>query len=127
MKTNYDNFVFYGVIRDAVDSLPEDVGNRLLRAVMNYGTTGELPDPKDAIVYAVMSGYMPNIKNAKTRYSNSKTNGGTGGRPNEYSEEDIIKYLRKGMGIKEIAEKFGCSTKTIQRAKNKMDAEDEEW
>lgn len=124
MKTNYDNFVFYGAIREAVDSLPEDVGNRLLRAVMNYGTAGEMPDPRDAVVYAVMSGYMPNIQNAKNRYSASKANGSTGGRPKTYSDADIAECLSRGISIKEIAERFGCSTKTVQRVKNKLEDDD---
>lgn len=118
--TNYENFVFYGAIRESVDSLPEDVGNRLLRAIMNFGTAGELPDPKDTIVYAVMMGYIPNITNARKRYEINKANGKSGGAQKQYSDTEIETYLKSGMGIKEVAERIGCSTKTVQRVKAQM-------
>lgn len=123
--TNYESFVFYGAIRESVDSLPEDVGNRLLRAVMNFGTAGELPDPKDPIVYAVMMGYIPNMTNARKRYENSKANGRTGGAHKQYDDAEIETYLRSGMGPKEISELIGCSTKTVQRVKTQMKSLDD--
>lgn len=108
----YQNFVFYGSMRESVDALPEELGNKLLRAIMNYGTDGEI-DRSDVIIYAILCSIIPNINKAKERYSASVMNGDKGGRPTLVSREQVKQLLDAGNSVAEVAQQLNCSTSTV--------------
>lgn len=114
----YERFTFMGSWRDTVEALPTELGNKVLRAIVNYGTAYEAPvinpnDPDSAIVYAIMQSIIPIFEKAKTNYENASH----GGRPMTATQEDFDKCFDKRMSNKEIAEYFNCSTKTVERRK----------
>lgn len=114
--SEYQNFVFYGSMRESIDALPEELGNKLLRAIMNYGTDGEI-DRSDAIIYSLMCSIMPNINKAKERYTAAVENGKKGGRPQKVNREQVKQLLNEGKTVTEIAKECGCSTSTIYEIK----------
>jgi hypothetical protein len=65
--SDYQNFLFYGSIRESVEELPEDLGNKLLRAVMIYGTEGVIHED-DPTIKAVLRSIAPNIERCHKRW-----------------------------------------------------------
>ncbi len=63
----YDSFMFFGSIRESVEALGEEDGNKLLRAVMIYGTEGEVKTD-DPMIKAILFSIIPNIDNAHVRH-----------------------------------------------------------
>jgi len=110
----YENFVFYGSMRQTVEALPEEMGNKLLRTIMEYGTTGILEND-DTVIYAIMLSIIPNIKSAKKRYSASVENGKKGGRPTTVDEPKILELHNQGLTQKQISESLSISIKSVQR------------
>jgi hypothetical protein len=111
-----ENFVFYGSFKKTIDVLPEQLGNKVLRAIINYGTAYELPkikqdDADSAIVYAIMQTIIPNIEAQKQKYEN----GSNGGRPIRYPQEDFDILFNSGFTNSQIIERLGCSEKTVER------------
>lgn len=63
----YTSFMFFGSIRESVEALSEEDGNKLLRAVMLYGTEGILEND-NPLIYAILLSIKPNIDKASARY-----------------------------------------------------------
>ena len=63
----YDSFMFFGSMRESVEALSEEDGNRLLRAIMIYGTEGEVKTD-DPMIKAILFSIIPNIDNAHVRH-----------------------------------------------------------
>ncbi|MEI8198742.1 MAG: DUF6291 domain-containing protein [Eubacteriales bacterium] len=65
----YDNFIFFGSIRGSLDALQDECQQKkLLWAVIRYGTEGVIEET-DPLILAVMAAIIPNLDNAKLRYS----------------------------------------------------------
>lgn len=111
----YENFVFYGSMKQTIDALPTDMGNALLRAIMNYGTTGEIDD-SDSIIHAIMLSIIPNIDSAKKRFKTSQENGSRGGRKKRINDNEILELHSSGLNQREISEELDISLKSVQRA-----------
>lgn len=114
----YERFNFMGSWRDTIDALPTELGNKVLRAIMNYGTAYEAPtinpnDQDSVIVYAIMQSIIPILEKAKTNYENASQ----GGRPMTATQEDFNRLFDERKSNKEIAEFLSCSTKTVERRK----------
>jgi hypothetical protein len=114
----YEKFVFYGSFRKTIEVLSEQVGNKILRAIMNYGTSYELPeiksdDPDSTVIYAIMQQIIPNIEAQKTKYENASN----GGRPVNHPQEDFDILFNSGFTNVEIVKQIGCSEKTVERRK----------
>ncbi len=67
----YKNFLFFGSIRESVETLSEEEGNKLLRAVMIYGTEGIL-EAEDPLIKAILMSIKPNIDKAHANYQEAK-------------------------------------------------------
>ena len=63
----YNSFLFFGSIRESVDALSIEDGNKLLRAVMIYGTEG-IVETDDPMIKAILFSIVPNIDNAHVRH-----------------------------------------------------------
>ena len=66
----YDSFMFFGSMRESVEALSEEDGNKLLRAIMIYGTEGEVKTD-DPMIKAILFSIIPNIDNAHVRHQQS--------------------------------------------------------
>ena len=84
-------------------------------AVAGYGLDGEY-DGSNQIVEALMQQVVFNVDRAKDRYNSAKK----GGRKAKYDAGEVEGLLQMGYNKKEIAEKIGCSVRTIERAIKKI-------
>ena len=121
-----ENFVFYAdwidVIKAYDDSGKPDLAGELTKQIVYYGVTGEMTSQDSIITGLVTAMCAALIEKSKNRYNACKNNGQRGGRPNQFDKDNIMKLHEQGLSHKEIADKLGCSKKTVQR---KLDDEDE--
>lgn len=118
--SNEENFVFYAdwinVIKAYDDSGQPELAGELAKQIIYYGVTGEITSTNPIIIGLVNSMCAALIEKSKNRYHACKSNGGRGGRPTQYSSAEIISLHNSGLSNKEIANRLGCSLKTVQRA-----------
>lgn len=120
-QAEYENFVFYGSWKEALDGLEEtsgkEIANEFARQIINYGTSGTFTTDNKMIIGFISGMCKALIDKSKIRYGASKDNGSQGGRPTQYNPETIIQlYEEENMTVQEIATHLGCSTKTVERA-----------
>lgn len=104
-----------------------DYVNEVCRAIVQYGLYGECETKDKTILQRVDAVCLDLMNNAKARYAAAKkggTNGG-GGRPPEYDPEAIKQMFKDGASIQIIADTLGCSKRTVQRALDSMNDEDD--
>lgn len=85
-----------------------------MKAIFDYGIYNQY-DESDPQVNSYMVSIIDNIDRAQKRHEESKANGSTGGRSRKFDRKAICDYVREGHTNKEAAEKFDCSTKSVQR------------
>ena len=116
----YENFVFYGSWKEHLNGLKElcgeDVAKEVAWQIINYGTTKAFDTEDQKIVNMVNGMCRDLIISAKKRREASIINGKQGGRPKKYNDEQIKELHRQGVSAADIAQKLGCSVKTVQRA-----------
>ena len=66
-------FVFFPSFKESVESLPEDRGNKLLRAIMIYGIDGIIVDD-DPFIKSLILAIKPNIDHSHKRFKKSQEN-----------------------------------------------------
>ena len=120
---NYDNFVFYGSWREALEGFCEDFGEDYAKEVlwnlMTFGTNGEINTNKKSIEGFINGTVAPNIGAAKDRYKASIENGKKGGRPSIELDMDEVYQKKEELGTwKAVAKYYGISEQTL---KNKRD------
>ena len=117
-----DNFVFYASWLDALNGLDETNGrefaNEFLRQIVVYGVTGEIKTENPMIIGFIHAMCKDLLDKSKKRHKACIENGNKGGRPKQYSNEEIIDLRNKGLSEQDIADNLGCSIKTVQRALN---------
>ena len=116
----YNNFVFYGSWREALEGFKEDFGEdyakETLWTLILLATTGEIETEKKSIIGFLNGTVLPNIKAAQDRYSKAIENGKNGGRTKiELPIEEIEDLISKGKTQKEVAALYNVSVDTIQR------------
>lgn len=116
----YNNFVFYGSWREALEGFKEDFGEdyakETLWNLILLATTGEIETEKKSIIGFLNGTVLPNIKAAQDRYSKAIENGKNGGRTKiELPIEEIEDLISKGKTQKEVAALYNVSVDTIQR------------
>lgn len=128
--SKYENFVFYGSWKEHLDGLKdlcgEDVAKEVVWQIVNYGTSKEFDTDDQKIINMVNGMCRDLIESAKKRRSASVENGGRGGRPSQYSDEEIWELHEQGLSEKEIAEKLGCSVRTVHRKLENLKQGDDE-
>ena len=112
---NYENFIFYGSFLKTVEAIPdEQLRYQVLEAIVRYGCTWELPNPKEKpMVYAFLQMAIPNIDKQKDNYAN----GSKGGRPVSHSQEEYNELFEQGKTNKEVEEILNVSHATVERKK----------
>lgn len=126
----YENFIFYGSWREHLDGLKElcdrDLAKEVAWQIINYGTSKEF-DTKDQKVINIVNGMCRDlIESAKSRRQASVSNGKQGGRPSRYDPNTIRQMHQDGMSPTEIADKLGCTKRTVQRALDTIVPDDDE-
>lgn len=112
----YENFLSYGSFLDAIEKLPtEEYKGKAALCLLRYGHTREKITNGDMVLEMFLALVEPNIKKAKENYEKDKVNGLKGGRP-AIDRMKIIELKNNGLTHEEVAEKLGCSTKTVSRA-----------
>ncbi|MBQ0088129.1 MAG: helix-turn-helix domain-containing protein, partial [Prevotellaceae bacterium] len=113
-----NSYVMYATWLDQVEQLEEngqfELAYKYIRAIMDYGIYGEY-DNSDVMVNLLMTQTALGIDKAQSRYAAAVENGKKGGRPKTVDEEKIVELKRQGLTNKKIAEKVGCSDKTVSR------------
>ena len=64
-------FVFFRSFKECVESLPEEQGNKLLRALMKYGIDGIIVDD-DPFIRALVVAMKPNIDNSHKQFKKAQ-------------------------------------------------------
>ena len=129
MADNRNKFIFFESWDKYLDTLEEDKNinyvNAVARAIIKYGLYGDCQTDDETIRRKVDAVCSDVIKNTKARYAASVKNGRAGGRPTQF-DPDVAKQLHaQGLSLKEIADRMGCSKKTVQRKLGITDDEDE--
>lgn len=124
----YNNFVFYGSWREALEGFKEDFGEdyakETLWNLMLLATTGEIETEKKSIIGFLNGTVLPNIKAAQDRYSKAIEKGKNGGRTKiELPIEEIEDLISKGKTQKEVAALYNVSVDTVQRRLKEYRAE----
>ena len=124
-----ENFVFYASWLDALSGLDEtnsrEFANEFLRQIVIYGVTGEIETNNPMIIGFINAMCKDLLDKSKKRYNSCVANGKKGGRPKEYSRDDMLHLRDQGLSDQEIADNLGCTVKTVQRALSAADSYDE--
>ena len=125
--SNKENFVFLASWYDAIAALEASNGrefaNEFARQIIDYGVTGKLTTDDQLIVGLVNAMCATLIDKSKSRYRACVANGKKGGKPAQYNPEEIAAFHASGLSDQEIADKMGCSLRTVQRALVAIDDE----
>ena len=125
MELNND-FIFlaswYDVIKAYDDAGQRDMASAIAKEIITYGVTGDT-NTTDPLIYGIVKGMCAaQISRPKSR---TTTNKKKGGRPPKYDKAEIVSLYKQWLSEEEIANKLGCSVKTIQRVLMDADADDE--
>lgn len=122
-----ENFVFYASWLDALSGLDEtnsrEFANEFLRQIVIYGVTGEIETNNPMIVGFINAMCKDLLDKSKKRHKACIENGNRGGRPKQYDDNEMRSLHQQGMSAEDIAQKMGCSVKTVQRALSDSDDE----
>jgi hypothetical protein len=129
VMSNKENFLFLASWHDILEGYDNagkpEIASEIAKQIIYYGVTGEMTS-EDPIVTSIVTGMCAAlIDKSKKRYNTCVSNGRQGGRPKRYSEEEIQNLHQQGLSEQAIANKLGCSIKTVQRALVVTDIDDE--
>ena len=118
-----ENFVFYADWIDiikAYDKTNSELAGNMAKQIIYYGVTGEMTTDDPIIVGTVNSMCAALIEKSKNRHRAAIANGKQGGRPKQYTDEDVWNLHQQGLSDQEIADNLGCSVRTVQRKLKQM-------
>ena len=99
--------------------------NAVARAIIQYGISGEIESTDPTILSRVEAVCADLMQSSNARY-NAAVNGGIqGGRPRTYDQEAMKQMYKDGASVQIIADTLGCSTRTVKRAIEAMEDEEE--
>lgn len=129
MAESKNKFIFFESWDRYLDTLEEDRDinyvNAVARAMIKYGLYGDCKTTDETIIRKVDAVCSDLMNSTKARYAASVKNGNNGGRPVQFNSEVAKQLKAQGFTHQEIADKMGCSKKTVQRKLGVI--EDEEW
>ena len=102
-----------------------DYVNAVARAIIQYGISGEIESDDPTILSRVEAVCADLMQSSTARYNAAVKGGTTGGRPREHDPEAMRQMFKDGATIQIIADTLGCSTRTVKRAIDAMNEEDE--
>ena len=99
--------------------------NAVARAIIQYGISGEIESADPTILSRVEAVCADLMQSSSERYNAALRGGAIGGRPRSYDPEAIQQMYKDGASIQIIADTLGCSKRTVQRAIDAMEDEEE--
>lgn len=99
--------------------------NAVARAIIQYGISGEIESTDPTILSRVEAVCADLMQSSSDRYNAALRGGTTGGRPRTYDQEAIKQMYKDGASAQIIADTLGCSTRTVKRAIDAMEDEEE--
>lgn len=99
--------------------------NAVARAIIQYGISGEIESTDPTILSRVEAVCADLMQSSTARYNAAVKGGTTGGRPRTHDPEAMQQMYKDGATIQIIADTLGCSKRTVQRAIDAMNTEDE--
>lgn len=99
--------------------------NAVARAIIQYGISREIESTDPTILSRVEAVCADLMQSSSDRYNAAVKGGTTGGRPRSHDHEAIQQMYKDGVPIQVIADTLGCSTRTVKRAIESMNTEDE--
>lgn len=124
-----ENFLFlaswYDILQGYDAAGKPEIASELAKQIIYYGVTGQMTSDDPIITGTVNSMCAALIERSKKRYNSCVANGSQGGRPEQYSTEEMLLLRQQGLSMEEIARRMGCSAKTVQRKLAQIDTDDE--
>lgn len=108
-------FLFMPSWAETAFMLPTEQGNALLRAIITYGVSGEMPTSDDIVVDAMMKSIIPIIDKSTEKYNKDCANGNMGGRPEKTSTAEVQEQKMQGKTQAQVAEELQISESTVRR------------
>ena len=113
-------FIFYPDWKECIDKFDKmEDKYALLKAIVDYGTTGEY-QTDNSVAEAIFSSLIkPKIDIAQQNYNAKIAGGEKGGRKKKFDDSQVKSLAKEGKGAKEIAQLLGISTDAVYHS--------EEW
>lgn len=127
--SNKENFLFLASWHDILEGYDNagkpEIASEIAKQIIYYGVTGQMTSEDPIVTSTVTAMCAALIDKSKKRYNTCVANGKKGGRPKQYSTDDVLYLHNQGLSDQDIADNLGCSVKTVQRALAAVDADDE--
>jgi DNA-binding NarL/FixJ family response regulator len=116
---NNESFVMYESVYKQAAILEKKLGKEtaydFLKAVIEFGLYGALPDEEDLVWLYGFEQTITSISKAKDRYAAAVENGKKGGRKPTVDKEKVLALKEQGLTNKQVAEELGCSVSSVEK------------
>lgn len=115
MENEKMSCVVYRTWYDSAMALEDKEQQRaFMKAMLDYSFTGSYDD-SDSIIKALMQTVVFNADRIDKNRKRAQVNGSKSSGNRQYDHEDIIAMRKNGYSRQEVADYFGCHTKTVAR------------
>lgn len=116
---NDQSFVFYESVYKQVELLEKRLGKEtaydFLKAVLDFGLYGALPDEDAEILLYGFEQTITSIAAAKQRRATAIDNGKKGGRKKTIDYSKVLELKAAGTTNQAIADQMGCSVSSVEK------------
>ena len=120
MEQEKKSFVFFSSWEKYLKTLELDRDidyvNAVARAMIQYGIRGKIENEDPTILSRIEAVCLDLMQSSASRYDAAIQNGKRGGKPKQYSDDDIISLHELGLSEQDIADNLGCHIRTVKRA-----------
>lgn len=127
MEQEKKSFVFFSSWEKYLKTLELDRDidyvNAVARAIIQYGIRGEIENEDPTILSRIEAVCSDLMQSNASRYDAAVQNGKRGGKPKQYSDDEIISMHELGLSEQDIADNLGCHIRTVKRALSNIEEE----